>query len=37
LRSGDRTMPEEINRLLTDALADYLFVTAEDAIANLFA
>jgi UDP-N-acetylglucosamine 2-epimerase (non-hydrolysing) len=35
LRSFDRTMPEEINRLLTDALADYLFVTEEDAIANL--
>ncbi len=35
LRSFDRTMPEEINRVLTDALADYLFVTEEDAIANL--
>jgi len=35
LRSYDRTMPEEINRVLTDALADYLFVTEEDAIANL--
>ncbi len=35
LRSFDRTMPEEINRLLTDALADYLFVTEEDAIENL--
>jgi UDP-N-acetylglucosamine 2-epimerase (non-hydrolysing) len=35
LRSFDRTMPEEINRLLTDALADYLFVTEEDAIQNL--
>jgi UDP-N-acetylglucosamine 2-epimerase (non-hydrolysing) len=28
-------MPEEINRILTDALADYLFVTEEDAIAHL--
>ncbi len=35
LRSFDRTMPEEINRILTDALSDYLFVTEEDAIQNL--
>src|SRR3989442_5314300 len=28
-------MPEEINRLLTDAIADYLFVTEEDAIEHL--
>jgi len=35
LRSFDRTMPEEINRVLTDAIADYLFVTEEDAIENL--
>src|SRR5580700_6787736 len=35
LRSFDRSMPEEINRILTDALADYLFVTEEDAIAHL--
>jgi UDP-N-acetylglucosamine 2-epimerase (non-hydrolysing) len=35
LRSFDRSMPEEINRVLTDALADYLFVTEEDAIRNL--
>ncbi len=35
LRSFDRSMPEEINRILTDALADHLFVTEEDAISNL--
>jgi UDP-N-acetylglucosamine 2-epimerase (non-hydrolysing) len=35
LRSFDRSMPEEINRVLTDALAQYLFVTEEDAIQNL--
>jgi len=35
LRSFDRGMPEEINRVLTDAIADYLFVTEEDAIEHL--
>jgi UDP-N-acetylglucosamine 2-epimerase (non-hydrolysing) len=35
LRSRDRTMPEEINRILTDQISDLLFVTSEDAIANL--
>jgi UDP-N-acetylglucosamine 2-epimerase (non-hydrolysing) len=35
LRSFDRTMPEEINRILTDSIADLLFVTEEDAIAHL--
>ncbi|PJJ75618.1 UDP-N-acetylglucosamine 2-epimerase (non-hydrolysing) [Thermoflavifilum aggregans] len=35
LRSFDRTMPEEINRLLTDALADYLFVSEPSGIRNL--
>jgi UDP-N-acetylglucosamine 2-epimerase (non-hydrolysing) len=35
LRSFDRTMPEEINRILTDAIADLLFVTEEDAIEHL--
>jgi UDP-N-acetylglucosamine 2-epimerase (non-hydrolysing) len=35
LRSFDRTMPEEINRLVTDALADYCFTTSQDADENL--
>jgi UDP-N-acetylglucosamine 2-epimerase (non-hydrolysing) len=35
LRSGDRSMPEEINRLLTDALSDVLFVTEEAGVTNL--
>ena len=35
LRSFDRTMPEEINRVLTDAVADVLFITEEGARANL--
>lgn len=35
LRSFDRTMPEEINRLLTDAIADWLFVTEESGQHNL--
>lgn len=35
LRSFDRSMPEEINRVLTDALAEYLFVTEEGAIEHL--
>jgi len=35
LRSYDRTMPEEINRVLTDAVADYLFTPSEDAGLNL--
>jgi len=35
LRSFDRTMPEEINRLLTDRLSDFLFTTCEDANQNL--
>jgi UDP-N-acetylglucosamine 2-epimerase (non-hydrolysing) len=35
LRSFDWNMPEEINRILTDALSDLLFVTEKDAILNL--
>ncbi len=35
LRSFDRTMPEEINRLLTDRISDFLFTTCEDANINL--
>lgn len=35
LRSFDRTMPEEINRILTDAIADHLFVTEESGVKNL--
>jgi UDP-N-acetylglucosamine 2-epimerase (non-hydrolysing) len=37
LRSRDRTMPEEINRLLTDQISDLLFTTSEDADRNLLA
>ena len=35
LRSFDRTMPEEINRVVTDALADLLFVTESSGVENL--
>jgi UDP-N-acetylglucosamine 2-epimerase (non-hydrolysing) len=35
LRSFDRTMPEEINRLVTDAISDFLFSTEESALNNL--
>jgi UDP-N-acetylglucosamine 2-epimerase (non-hydrolysing) len=35
LRSYDRTMPEEINRVVTDQIADLLFTPSEDADANL--
>ena len=35
LRSNDRTMPEEINRILTDQISDLLLTTSEDADENL--
>ncbi len=35
LRSFDRSMPEEINRLLTDAISDFLFVTEPSGVDNL--
>lgn len=35
LRSRDRTMPEEVNRILTDAISDLLFTTERGAIENL--
>jgi UDP-N-acetylglucosamine 2-epimerase (non-hydrolysing) len=37
LRSRDRRMPEEINRLVTDAIADLLWTPSPDADANLIA
>lgn len=35
LRSGDMTMPEEINRLVTDSISDYFFTTSEIANGHL--
>jgi UDP-N-acetylglucosamine 2-epimerase (non-hydrolysing) len=35
IRSWDLTMPEEINRMVTDALADYMFTTSDIANKNL--
>ncbi len=35
LRSGDRSMPEEINRIVTDAIADLLWTPSPDADENL--
>ena len=35
MRSGDRDMPEEINRLVTDRIADQLFVTEQSGIDHL--
>src|SRR5947208_613635 len=35
LRSSDRSMPEEINRILTDSISDLLFTTSQEADENL--
>jgi UDP-N-acetylglucosamine 2-epimerase (non-hydrolysing) len=35
LRSFDRSMPEEINRLMTDAISEWLFVTEPSGVENL--
>ena len=35
LRSGDMTMPEEINRLVTDSISDLFFVTEPSGVAHL--
>lgn len=35
IRSGDLTMPEEINRILTDSITDYFFTTSTSASENL--
>lgn len=35
LRSGDRTMPEEVNRIATDAISDYCFVTEQSGLDHL--
>jgi UDP-N-acetylglucosamine 2-epimerase (non-hydrolysing) len=35
LRSFDFTMPEEINRIVTDSISDYFFVTEESGVKNL--
>jgi len=35
IRSGDMTMPEEINRIVTDSITDYFFTTSETATENL--
>ncbi|PWK28981.1 UDP-N-acetylglucosamine 2-epimerase (non-hydrolysing) [Arcicella aurantiaca] len=35
LRSGDHSMPEEVNRMVVDKIADYLFVTEKSGLENL--
>ncbi len=35
IRSGDMTMPEEVNRIVTDSITDYFFTTSETANSNL--
>jgi len=35
LRSNDRSMPEEINRIVTDSICEYFFTTSKDANENL--
>lgn len=35
IRSGDMTMPEEVNRIVTDSISDYFFTTTELANSNL--
>ena len=35
LRSGDRRMPEELNRILTDSMSDLMFVTEKSGLENL--
>ncbi|HXR82770.1 MAG TPA: UDP-N-acetylglucosamine 2-epimerase (non-hydrolyzing) [Hanamia sp.] len=35
IRSGDMTMPEEINRIVTDSICDYYFTTTENATSSL--
>lgn len=35
LRSGDMTMPEEINRIVTDSISDFLFVSEPSGLKNL--
>jgi len=37
LRSRDMTMPEEVNRVVTDAISDFLFVTERSGVRNLLA